>query len=331
MSVARSVAMRNGMALESGLRLWLAYNERLLDEWRRHPFPLLSFDLPKADLVERIRTALLRLAIEGLPQPPPLDVLLRSYHDELVHARPASSTAMDGIEADLWRRVLDMHGWLRDAAEVRGEPIKADDDQVIGEAIRARRLINDKRPADALKIYDCLLTAKAGAIDTWIAAVEAASAIDDQTRSHWLARALTAHPADPWLLMQQADSEWQHRRHDQALALAERARTAAPGWWLPRRRLGAWCSNLGRWDQVIQHLEEEGRNPRLNAWWAFLLAVAYARTGRFSEGSALALLAVPAIASAEARAQAERLWIATCTSTGADPDTVATAIRDRRD
>ncbi len=43
-SVARSLQARSGMPLEQGLELWLAYNRRLLREYRRAVFPLLCFD-----------------------------------------------------------------------------------------------------------------------------------------------------------------------------------------------------------------------------------------------------------------------------------------------
>lgn len=43
-AVARSLHARGGMPLDQALELWVAYNRRLLAEWRRRPMPILCFD-----------------------------------------------------------------------------------------------------------------------------------------------------------------------------------------------------------------------------------------------------------------------------------------------
>jgi len=46
-AVAVSLNARpNGPTLEEGLALWAVYNRRLLERYRRSPFPIVSFDLP---------------------------------------------------------------------------------------------------------------------------------------------------------------------------------------------------------------------------------------------------------------------------------------------
>lgn len=49
LAVARSLEARGDMPREKALTLWTAYNQRLLAEWRRRKFPLLSFDGGEAD------------------------------------------------------------------------------------------------------------------------------------------------------------------------------------------------------------------------------------------------------------------------------------------
>lgn len=44
LAVARSLQARGDMPLDRALELWLAYNRRLLDEWRATRLPVLSFD-----------------------------------------------------------------------------------------------------------------------------------------------------------------------------------------------------------------------------------------------------------------------------------------------
>jgi hypothetical protein len=56
--VARSLERRNGMSQDEGIALWLAYNEALLAELRREPFPLVSFD----DEPETFREKLVEVA-----------------------------------------------------------------------------------------------------------------------------------------------------------------------------------------------------------------------------------------------------------------------------
>lgn len=61
LAVAQSLHARQGMAIEQGLRLWCAYNTRLLERYGREPFPLVCFDASPPDYersVSRIANAL---------------------------------------------------------------------------------------------------------------------------------------------------------------------------------------------------------------------------------------------------------------------------------
>lgn len=52
--VARSLHARGKMPYEEGCELWRSYNERLLREFRRKPFPLVCFDLAEPDYLEAL-------------------------------------------------------------------------------------------------------------------------------------------------------------------------------------------------------------------------------------------------------------------------------------
>ena len=58
LNVAFSLFQRNGLALAEGLRVWTAYNRRLLTLWEETRFPLLCFNLPegayRASLTEMV-------------------------------------------------------------------------------------------------------------------------------------------------------------------------------------------------------------------------------------------------------------------------------------
>lgn len=48
-AVAASLGRRSKMARKEALALWYAYNKRLLQEYRRAPFPVLCFDYPEQE------------------------------------------------------------------------------------------------------------------------------------------------------------------------------------------------------------------------------------------------------------------------------------------
>jgi hypothetical protein len=55
--VARSLQSRNDLALDAGLALWRAYNDRLVEIHRRRPFPIVCFDEEPATLEAKLREA----------------------------------------------------------------------------------------------------------------------------------------------------------------------------------------------------------------------------------------------------------------------------------
>lgn len=64
-AVAASLHKRNGLPIESGLKLWYSYNNKLLNKWRATPFPLLCFDILPEKYLLHIEKACTYL---GLPE-----------------------------------------------------------------------------------------------------------------------------------------------------------------------------------------------------------------------------------------------------------------------
>jgi hypothetical protein len=56
-SVAISLLKRSRMPAGQSLGLWMAYNERLLKEHQRRPFPVISFDLPMEEYLMKVEQA----------------------------------------------------------------------------------------------------------------------------------------------------------------------------------------------------------------------------------------------------------------------------------
>ncbi len=56
-AVAKSLEKRSSKSREESLKLWYAYNRVLYQEYRKKPFPILSFDDDEAVLDEKIFSA----------------------------------------------------------------------------------------------------------------------------------------------------------------------------------------------------------------------------------------------------------------------------------
>jgi hypothetical protein len=65
-AVAQSLAARGGMPLEQALKLWKAYNEKLLMLQREFTFPLLCFDEDEATLHDKLNAVLQQMALAPL-------------------------------------------------------------------------------------------------------------------------------------------------------------------------------------------------------------------------------------------------------------------------
>jgi hypothetical protein len=95
LAVARSLAARNGLALDAGLALWSLYNERLLALRRVRRFPIVRFDI-EAELYQREVAALAGQL--GLPAA----ALGDDFRDDaLVHQEPLGETVAPHYERQL--------------------------------------------------------------------------------------------------------------------------------------------------------------------------------------------------------------------------------------
>lgn len=65
-AVAQSLAARGGMPLEQALKLWKAYNEKLLQLQQEFAFPLLCFDEDEATLHDKLNAVLQQMALAPL-------------------------------------------------------------------------------------------------------------------------------------------------------------------------------------------------------------------------------------------------------------------------
>ena len=132
LKVAFSLFQRNALAIDEGLRLWTAYNSRLISWWEREAFPLVCFDLPpdgyRAGLGRAIEAlaAKLRLCLDagrgvdffsarlhdpGIPKPV-LDGISAAVANDLAEALAAYERLLACAGIDTSLPVHSDHGLL---------------------------------------------------------------------------------------------------------------------------------------------------------------------------------------------------------------------------
>jgi hypothetical protein len=91
--VAQSLQSRNDLALDAGLELWSAYNERLVEIHRRRPFPIVCFDDEPATLEVKLREAGEAVGLGPAPDGEPF------FADDLRNAPAEGGSVPSGIQA----------------------------------------------------------------------------------------------------------------------------------------------------------------------------------------------------------------------------------------
>jgi hypothetical protein len=89
-AVSRSLNARGGMPRERAFGLWKAYNTRLLDIYRKQPFPVLCFDEDEHSLHAKLDKVLNEL---GLKSPPDE----RFFSTDLKHHKVENSPIPDDM------------------------------------------------------------------------------------------------------------------------------------------------------------------------------------------------------------------------------------------
>jgi hypothetical protein len=97
LAVHRSLAARNPRFDESrSVDLWRAYNERLVEEHARSPFPVLRFDVPPDELMRGLDRVARDLGLPHASRPSSF------FEKELVHNAPAAADDVPRACRKLW-------------------------------------------------------------------------------------------------------------------------------------------------------------------------------------------------------------------------------------
>jgi len=91
-AVARSLLSRDRMPLDACLRLWTAYNERLLALHQEEPFPMVSFDAPADAYEAQVHGAIAALA---------LDADAADFFDQALRRSVSAELAAQPLPADV--------------------------------------------------------------------------------------------------------------------------------------------------------------------------------------------------------------------------------------
>lgn len=102
-AVAASLQRRDGLAISAGLRLWQAYNERLVAAHEQEPFPLVSFDLPPQAYAAGVASIARALDLPGEPG---------FFTEELRHHGPVDDAELPDSVAALHRHLVALAGDL---------------------------------------------------------------------------------------------------------------------------------------------------------------------------------------------------------------------------
>lgn len=101
LAVAASLERRDTIPIETGLSLWLAYNERLVAAHDREPFPVLSFDLPADEYNTGVAAMAATLDLPGRPG---------FFTEELRHHGPIDGADLPPEVDELYQRLQGLAG-----------------------------------------------------------------------------------------------------------------------------------------------------------------------------------------------------------------------------
>ncbi|MCG3169454.1 MAG: hypothetical protein CALGDGBN_00972 [Pseudomonadales bacterium] len=268
----------------AGLALWLDYNRRLLAEYRRAPFPLLCFDLPRDEFVSRLDAAL-RSECAVLVERSLIDPGRAGefYDAGLVHQQavpPAEELFADDAARALYSEALGLHAELCAIAGVdpvhlalptanalspaRWEPVEA--------------AVREGRAGEALQLMRELLAFAPDPPSVWRRMIGVARDAGIDT-AQLCREAVAACAGDAALRVELCEQLQRERLNEEALAAVDEAIRLRPDWWLPQLRRGACLSALERWHEAVASLQR-ARDMNARYHWTLLpLAIAQLRAG----------------------------------------------------
>lgn len=110
-AVAHSLAARDGMSLDDGLRLWMAYNEIVLSWLARRGGPLVSFDVSREEYLEAVGHAIRWLGLDEHPAAEGRQAVF--FDDELRHQSVADASCQQPLPPEIDRVYRHLEDYYR--------------------------------------------------------------------------------------------------------------------------------------------------------------------------------------------------------------------------
>ena len=312
LSVAQSLSTRNGLPILKGLELWAAYNESLIREFDRAPFPIVCFDLPRDEFVASVAYAMTSictdLVADGRLR---LEALADFFDDALVHQEVVSGGGLQllrthaGIDDELVTRVEKLYFRL---CELSGFLSSAEADKLAVASPSASSLVGLLKieQAAAAGNFDVayqaceeLLTVSPKRADLWMRLLGLARSSSDPIKiESTIKRGLAMLPSDPYFWLERAKLHWNTKAVDEAFRAAEIAAMLAQDWLEPRLQLAAWAAGNRQWAVVQKWLNPLVLSGKCNRWSKVMLGVSLVSGGDLVQGDVLIAEAVSEMGSA---------------------------------
>ena len=301
LSVAQSLSTRNGLPILKGLELWAAYNQTLIQEFERAPFPIVCFDLPRGEFVASVKYALTTvcgdLVAGGRLN---LESLAEFFDDALVHQGIESGGTLEvlrghpEIDGELITRVEKLYFRL---CELSGFVAPSEEDKPLAESPPANFLngLLKIEQAAAVGNFDVayqaceeMLTVSPKRADLWMRLLGLARSSGDPLKiESTVERGLAMLPSDPYFWLERAKLHWNSNAIDEAFRAAEIAAMIAQDWLEPRLQMAAWAAGNRQWAVVQKWLTPLVLSGKCNRWSKAIFGVSLVCAGDPAQGDVL--------------------------------------------
>ena len=273
-SVANSLLVRNSIPINEGLRLWKAYNQRLLDIIEQKNTPLLYFSHDLKGLLESTQLFLeenfSKEVHNGVLRPEQMQKFISS--DLIHHSQPTGKSLFDTLmETDLsegesesinkmWESLLgsalNQHS-NRSTDSIEDAKMGSDENRSNFLNRPISDLVERNKVKVLLRELEKTLSIYPKRSDLWRQGVELIKAEGNTKQlSLWLNKGLAFDPANPLLLCELAKIIWQTGDQEKAIVTMERARKHSPGWPPALNLLSKWYYAREDWQKAASALNE---------------------------------------------------------------------------
>jgi Flp pilus assembly protein TadD len=269
MAVAGSLSVRNGMPLHEGLRLWITYNQKLLDTVEQKEIPLLYFSPDTKRFMEATQQTISdcfpRQVADGIVNPSMMSKFLASDlvhqrsvpEDELVGQLCETGLSIEKAETleSLWLALAD--NAINDPRESQPKAQAKWSEELLSPlgVQTINNLAKSGQVEDALMRLEQALNISPERVDLWHLGIDIIHKHGNmESLEGWVDRALSSHKQEPFLLYEKAGILWNKGDRKEAVGIGEKAYQLAPRWLVKLEQLAYWYYVLEDWEAAARKL-----------------------------------------------------------------------------